>query len=351
MALSKSQETLITKVRAVGGGELGITLDDKVCSFLVATIASDLGLARLLPRNLRKLPPFFGKGPLRDLRVAGLDFTKVLEALIKVRPDADVYFFCLATLHKARLKYERILEAQPMPSIEQVGPRGLLQFGQLSPFALASLLIWRKWVFDIDNRAAQESGYTFEPIIAYSMGGVSVSAKKSPVKRQGTGSGRQVDCLVETKKHAYEIKLRVTIAASGQGRWQEELGFPADCKASGYTPILIVLDPTENPKLAQLRNVFREHGGRSFVGEKAWAHLEKNAGPTMGAFLERYVRSTIQSLLSAVPAKLPEFSLKLVDGTLMIRVGTEELKISRSPNLALASDEEARNSDDNPGLS
>ena len=28
---------------------------------------------------------------------------------------------------------------------------------------------------------------------------------------------------------AYEFKLRVTIAASGQGRWKEELDFPSDC--------------------------------------------------------------------------------------------------------------------------
>ena len=34
----------------------------------------------------------------------------------------------------------------------------------------------------------------------------------------------------------------MTIAASGQGRWKEELDFPADCKASGYVPVLVVLD-------------------------------------------------------------------------------------------------------------
>ena len=44
-------------------------------------------------------------------------------------------------------------------------PRGLLQYGGMSPKTLAGFLLWRKWIFDIDNRAGQETGYLFEPII------------------------------------------------------------------------------------------------------------------------------------------------------------------------------------------
>ena len=36
-----------------------------------------------------------------------------------------------------------------------------------------------------------------------------------------------MDCLCNDR--AYEIKIRMTIAASGQGRWGEELEFPEDC--------------------------------------------------------------------------------------------------------------------------
>ena len=137
-------------------------------------------------------------------------FRQCLNVLWAWTPTRTSNFACLAALHKARLKYERILETQPVPTIDQVGPRGLLQFGGMDVRALAGFLLWRKWVFDIDNRAGQETGYLFEPIIAAAVGGVPVSARKSPVRRRNAPSkGRQVDCLRE--KRAYEIKLRVTI--------------------------------------------------------------------------------------------------------------------------------------------
>jgi len=41
----------------------------------------------------------------------------------------------------------------------------MLQYGQADPAALAVLLTWRKWIYDIDNRAAQETGYVFEPAL------------------------------------------------------------------------------------------------------------------------------------------------------------------------------------------
>ncbi len=72
-------------------------------------------------------------------------------------------------------------------------------------------------VLIIDNRAAQETGYLFEPIIANAIGGVSLSAAKSPIRRyRDPDRYRQVDCIRD--KLAYEIKMRVTIAASGKGR-------------------------------------------------------------------------------------------------------------------------------------
>ena len=86
---------------------------------------------------------------------------------------------------------------------------------------------------------------------------------------------------------AYEFKIRVPIASSGQGRWQEELDFPVDCKKSGFTPILIVLDATPNPKLQQLEQTFLVHGGETYTGADAWAHLDSVAGPTMALFLEK----------------------------------------------------------------
>lgn len=336
MGLTKAQQALVTKARTVGASELGVALDDAVCSYLVAVIARDLDLLQHFPEVSVGFPPFFGSPSLGELRMEGIQFSTLFERLLSLREDTDAYFFCLATLHKARLKYERILQAQGIPTIDQVGPRGLLQYGSLSAKALVGFLFWRKWIFDIDNRAGQETGYVFEPIIAYAIGGVPYGAKKSPVRRGGTGPlGRQVDCIREEK--AYEIKIRVTIAASGQGRWREELAFPMDCKASNYTPVLVVLDPTPNPKLEELSNAFAAASGEVYIGQAAWNHLASVAGSTMARFLQVYVHEPIRSLLAETPADLPRMELRMAEGQL-IAIGEEELRVRRDRSMVLESD-------------
>ena len=337
MGLTKVHQALVAKVKAVGNSGMSIPLDDASCAYLLSRVVHDLELVRGFPELAAVPRPFFGTMPLQSLRIEGLSFLELFERLVKAKEDADSYFFCLATLHRARLKYERILQAQPLPTIDQVGPRGLLQFGSLSARALAAFLFWRKWIFDIDNRAGQETGYLFEPIIANSIGGVPASAKKSPVKRKGTGAGRQVDCVREVDKRAYEIKLRATIAASGQGRWQEELEFPEDCRASGYRPVLIVLDPTNNPKLAELQRIFIEAGGECHVGQAAWKHLEDLAGQTMATFLSRYVHDPIEALLDESLQQLPGITFAITDDVLTVDVAGEQLRIERAAQPELAS--------------
>lgn len=317
---------------------MAVPLDDDICSYLLSVVVHDLGLRANFPEFSREPEPFFAKRPLNDLRITGLNFVALFERLIATRQDADSYFICLATLHKSRLKYERILQAQPVPTIDQVGPRGLLQFGSLRPDALTAFLFWRKWIFDIDNRAGQETGYLFEPIIANAIGGVPASAKRSPIKRQGTGAGRQVDCVREIDKRAYEIKLRVTIAASGQGRWQEELDFPEDCRASGYRPVLVVLDPTANPKLLELQRAFSDAQGEAYVGHEAWRHLESLAGETMAMFLRLYVHAPIAELLAAAPLEMPEIAFRMRDERFSVSVLGELLDIPRNPQQGLASE-------------
>ena len=329
MGLAKSQQILITKARNPGGSELGVFLDDATCAYLTAVIISDLGVAQHFPEIPASLSPFFGSQKLDDLRIDSLDFLSLLERLFVLYNDADTYFYCLATLHKARLKYERILQSQAIPTIDQVGPRGLLQYGILSPKSLVALLFWRKWMFDIDNRAGQETGYVFEPIIAYAIGGIPYSAKRSPVKRGGIGPlGRQVDCIIGNR--AYEIKLRVTIAASGQGRWGEELEFPKDCQASGFTPVLVVLDPTANVKLDELNQAFIAAGGECYIGQAAWGHLASVAGSTMARFLEIYVHSPLQELLKEALQELPGLTLRMSNDSIIMEIGEEYLTIQRS---------------------
>lgn len=328
MALTKTQQAIWEKARAYGSGDQAVSLTDDMCAYLVCRIVHDLGLQTNIPQVPKTLPPFFETEDIDSLVVSGIDARTLFEQLVVLNADADMYFACLSALHKARLKYEAILETQPIPTLEQVGPRGLLQYGKLGPAALAGLLFWRKWFFDIDNRAGQETGYLFEPVIAYAIGGTPVPAKKSPVKRhRDRQKGRQVDCLLGDK--AYEFKIRVTIAASGQGRWREELDFPIDCKGSGYKPVLVVLDRTPNPKLVELERAFVAQGGEAYKGPAAWEHLDSLAGPTMALFLERYIRGPIDRLIKETPQKLPKLVATMSEASIDISVGNECFRIIR----------------------
>lgn len=340
MGLSQSERAAIERVRSVGSAELAVELDDEVCGYLAALIAADLGLAKHFPDLPKPLPSFFETQPPDSLRLRKTAFWGLIERLVELDRNASTYFFCLAALHKARLKYARILRNQPLPTMDQVGPRGLLQYGAMTPKALTGFLLWRKWLFDIDNRAAQETGYLFEPIIPHAIGGVPANAKNSPIRRhRDPEKGRQVDCL--RQKLAYELKLRVTIAASGQGRWREELDFPIDCRRSGFKPILLVFDPTPNPKLRELEAAFRKEKGEAYVGAAAWRHLDEAAGPTMARFIEKYVRQPIDALLREVPEKgLPRLTLTMEERRLGITVGRESVEVTRAPTKNEAGDED-----------
>lgn len=319
---------------------MAVPLSEETCAYLCAVVVRDLSLVSQIPEASLDIPPFFETWPISSLTLGGISFEDLAAKVFALKPDSDTYFSCLATLHKSRLKYEQILQRQAFPTFDQVGPRGLLQFGSLPSPALAGMLYWRKWLYDLDNRAAQETGYLFEPILANSIGGTPVSAKRSPVKRQRDRSkGRQVDCIKQNL--AYEFKMRVTIAASGQGRWGEELQFPVDCIESGYSPVLVVLDPTANPKLTELVDAFNKVGGQTYVGDSAWQHLEAQAGPVMSVFLEQYVRQPLTSLLNEVPKTLPPMTVRLADGgTVEFEVGSDKLHIERSSDLVESEQED-----------
>jgi hypothetical protein len=139
MALTQAQKSLIERARAVGAGEQGVALSDGACAFLVATIARDLGLHRRIKGIPSDIPDFFSSVHPASLEISSGAFLSWFEQLVSLSPDADTYFACLAKLQRARLKYQRILETQPIPTLEQVGPRGLLQYGHLSGLGLAAL--------------------------------------------------------------------------------------------------------------------------------------------------------------------------------------------------------------------
>lgn len=299
--LTLEQSKRLSKARVLGQGRaLSIYLEDSELTKIVSVIISDIE-EKELSKQLPELPPVANADyysiPLNwfSQQENVTDFRSLYLHCADKISDFETYFENLCELHKRRRKYEMILSAQPLPTMLQVSPRALLEYGVIAAPALASWLTWRKWFYDIDNRAAQETGYLFEPILASALGGIPYSARNSPIRRQDDSTkGRQVDCIVE--RDAYEFKLRVTIAASGQGRFGEELGFARDCRSSEYTPILLVLDPTPSSRLDELKAAFEAYGGWAFVGADAWNHLENEAGATMATFVEKYVRRPISDL-------------------------------------------------------
>lgn len=347
MALTQSHAAIWQKAKSLGGGEQAVALSEEMCGYLLGRMVLDLGCHSAFPEIPSDLPPLFSNRPAAELVLPGIDSKQLFERIVTTVRDAETYFACLAVLQKARLKYERILSAQPIPTLEQVGPRALLQFGRLSSQALVSLLFWRKWFFDIDNRAGQETGYLFEPVIAYAIGGTPAPASKSPVKRhKDRKKGRQVDCLKDDR--AYEFKIRVTIASSGQGRWQEELDFPVDCRKSRFKPVLVCMDGTRNPKLDTLEAAFLAQKGEAYIGDKAWAHLESLAGKSMATFLERYVRGPIQSLLTEGQKPMLDLTAAVTSKSIELGFGDETLRITREADTSLgdAGDEMPADADD-----
>jgi hypothetical protein len=144
-------------------------------------------------------------------------------------------------------------------------------------------------------------------------------------------------------KTAYEFKLRVTIAASGQGRFGQELEFASDCKASGFTPVLMVLDPTPSSRLTDLEAEFKKYGGRAYIGDAAWNHLEEEAGKTMATFIEKYVRTAIKAM-DANSSDLLDFAIAKRNSKFLVTMGegkdAHHWEIARHENAELADSSE-----------
>ena len=246
----------------------------------------------ITPSMIEKLPALTENDAIHYLQFCGATNTENVIYL---------YLKNLAELYRRRFKFYNILRTQPFPATEQIGLRCLLEYGNCNDALLFSWMKWRKIIYDIDNRSAQETGYLFEPILASCLGGESVSHRYSPVKRiddngQPTNEGRQIDCYIEDAKEVYELKLRITIAASGQGRFSEEMSFPYEARKAGLKPILIVFDSTPSALLDRLKNKYLAEGGSYAIGEDAWNVLTSRAGEEMGKFILKYIKPPISKM-------------------------------------------------------
>lgn len=334
--LTLDQNKRLSRCRLLGvATALPVVLTDTEMSKLIRIIISDVNADNITASRVPALPENsdYYHVPMtwfEETMTEKFDVVGIYKECSEKISEFEIYFECLCELHKRRKKYARILESQPLPTMLQISPRALLEFGELDVSALASWLTWRKWLYDIDNRAAQETGYLFEPILANALGGEPFSAKKSPVKKSDDDRrGRQVDCIVGDR--AYEFKLRVTIAASGQGRFAEELSFATDCYSSGFKPVLLVLDPTPSARLDDLSAEYEKCGGFALTGEEAWDHIEREAGHTMAVFIEYYVRRPI-SEIDASSSELLNLALSSDEdtGELTITLGTHSWLVKRA---------------------
>lgn len=361
--LDAQESKLLTKVMTLGTAtSLPVVMTPSELVKLIGVVYRDTDrlkqLDKAYPGLSAKIAPRQGYYALPDewftapVQLEEFQHVELMRLGARQIPDFVTYLRCLAELHKRRRKYAMILSAQPMPTMVQVSPRALVEYGRIDAEALASWLTWRKFFYDLDNRSAQETGYLFEPVLAAAIGGEPKGARAKVVKRtEDRSKGRQVDCWKirpDGKPLAYEFKLRVTIAASGQGRFGEELQFAEDCANSGAIPVLVVLDPTPNPRLRDLQAEFEAKGGHAYIGNAAWTHLEEEAGGIMATFIERYVREPI-SAISAYEVevggdterkrlRLLDLSARMVEGDIVFNIGSHERLISRVEDATLSDD-------------
>jgi hypothetical protein len=94
--------------------------------------------------------------------------------------------------------------------------------------------------------------------------------------------------------------------------------------------VLVVLDPTTNPKLQDLISAFERENGDIYVGADAWAHLESAAGKTMALFLDKYVRDPIQWVLKECPELLPDLTLAMSEETFIVSISGEKYSFPRA---------------------
>ena len=137
-----------------------------------------------------------------------------------------------------------------------------------------------------------------------------------------------MDAVVEiddNEKYAYEVKIRITDAASRQGRIAEEIQFPADCAHSGFIPRLLVFDPTDCATLRELIAAFKRNDGNCYLGEAAYTHVRELAGEANALFLERYVAKPLRVVEQTIPDSgegraLADLQLSAASGHIVVTV-------------------------------
>ncbi len=138
-----------------------------------------------------------------------------------------------------------------------------------------------------------------------------------------------MDCYIEETKEVYELKMRVTIAASGQGRFKEEMSFPYEAKESGFTPILVVFDETESALLTKLKAQFNKFGGKCYIGQASWDMLYEKAGKEMSLFIQKYIYPPIHAMGKFINSNPQSIQIRNCESEIIISDNNNEYKIKR----------------------
>lgn len=80
MGLTKSQEAIWQKARALGAGLQGVSLSEELCAYLVGRMVLDLDLQARFPDVPNSLPPFFNSGSIEELVLAHVDSKALFES-------------------------------------------------------------------------------------------------------------------------------------------------------------------------------------------------------------------------------------------------------------------------------
>ena len=299
--LSPEQASLIHKSRTLKSGKVHYRLDNATLVALVAFIERDIRgkkVLRSLPKQARQKCDYYSCDPeFNEVRRAcrAVDFTKIfLEAKKKIDGFERV-FETLCELHKRRLKMKNIRATKAMPSASELSFRGLLAEPGVPADILATQLSVGKYFYDLDNRQAQESALLFNLIVANCLGGKQHTGKTSPIMcAENNYRGRAVDCI--KGQRAYDFKARLTEAPSRRARLSDEIKFPRDCNLSGYTPILLAFHQDPGVSTQRLIDAYERYGGMVMIGNDAWFHIRKEAGPAMSKFLDKYVISRLSEI-------------------------------------------------------
>lgn len=94
--------------------------------------------------------------------------------------------------------------------------------------------------------------------------------------------------------------------------------------------MLIVLDPTTNPKMLELQKAFINAGGECYIGKAAWDHLAEVAGTTMAMFIDIYVHNPLRKLVAEVPNILPPMTVHMDRDKIVLEICDEYIVIDRA---------------------